>query len=442
LHGELNPKTILVITGDITDAPTKAALDNASALFGRAREHFDHLFYVPGNHDIKRVFGNLWRTDAFEQTFGHHAPLYIQEIGLRVFGFDSNANRFARGGVPEEEFDVLMRSRSNQNLSDATLHQEFRIAALHHHPLPFPNGEGTRIAGVLEDEPYMYLKHPASFLGACMSWNIRLVLHGHKHIHGLARYSVPTNRELMATDVPSSRWDSVYILSCPSTTGINCEAGFNVIDFDLGAEAPSFSVSRYARSNNNTGNYRLIDANEPSGRIVVHLADAESDPAITARRRLSSFELKPASEGVLYPIIEGLFRRGAFRHPHPTQTSWGRFYHAVVLTRIIWDSVVTPRLSHDRRMAAVRVTGVLNEYERFLAQDVFGLSDASAAEVKGVISSENKERFLQFVPRLAASRAAQLSQDWNERRAEILKQLQIRLVEMGFSIQLLVGVDN
>ncbi len=68
-----------------------------------------------------------------------------------------------------------------------------RVLALHHHPLPQATGEGKRFLGV-PDEPLMYLAAPATFLEAATSLNVNLVLHGHRHVEGLTRYSIPDPR--------------------------------------------------------------------------------------------------------------------------------------------------------------------------------------------------------------------------------------------------------
>jgi hypothetical protein len=61
-----------------------------------------------------------------------------------------------------------------------------RILALHHYPLALPEGEGKKVYGV-PDEPFMYMVSSATFLDAAMSIDVSVILHGHRHVTGLAR---------------------------------------------------------------------------------------------------------------------------------------------------------------------------------------------------------------------------------------------------------------
>jgi Icc protein len=64
-----------------------------------------------------------------------------------------------------------------------------------------------------------------------MSVDASLILHGHRHVEGLTRYSIPSH---LASDgeAVGDFWRDIYVLSCPSSTGHGGDdAGFNVIHF-------------------------------------------------------------------------------------------------------------------------------------------------------------------------------------------------------------------
>lgn len=117
-----------------------------------------------------------------------------------------------------------------------------RFVALHHHPLPIADGEGKKELGLIPDESFMYLHCPATFLSSVISIRTHLILHGHRHVAGMTRYSIPATANIVTdASTDSEAWPSIYVLSCPSSTGKSCDAGFNIIEF---AEEPYFSSYR------------------------------------------------------------------------------------------------------------------------------------------------------------------------------------------------------
>ena len=153
-----------------------------------------------------------------------------------------------------------------------------RVLAMHHHPLPQATGEGKRFLGS-PDEPLMYLAAPATFLEAATSLNVNLVLHGHRHVEGLARYSIPDPRASRSGG--EDFWRTIYVLSCPSSTGqAGDDAGFNIIHFGpmSGAGRPEyrFAIARYSRPRNDSG-FRPLEF-ESGGRVIGLAGGAGSFP--------------------------------------------------------------------------------------------------------------------------------------------------------------------
>ena len=186
-----------------------------------------------------------------------------------------------RGNIDEEAYNALVADSARLSIELAgslgsagradycePAENLVRVLAMHHHPLPQATGEGKRFLGV-PDEPLMYLAAPATFLEAATSLNVNLVLHGHRHVEGLARYSIPDPRATRSGG--EDFWRTIYVLSCPSSTGqAGDDAGFNIIHFGpvSGAGRPEyrFAIARYSRPRNDSG-FRPLDSNLADGVI-------------------------------------------------------------------------------------------------------------------------------------------------------------------------------
>lgn len=219
---------LILVTGDLVNSPYRRTLAVAVAALLELQERVSRssgrrcrVVAVPGNHDT-RVLGNvplrwitasvpvLWLVAAavgyrwglgwpaavlgglavaasiyrgvlqsFWRACGDlapRAPLVIPKLELIVFPYDSATSRLAsaRGVVPAGQFvpDVV----------EADARGYFRLAAVHHHPLPIPYDS--------QHEPLLVLDNAGAFLNEVSRKRIRLVLHGHKHHPNYARCSI------------------------------------------------------------------------------------------------------------------------------------------------------------------------------------------------------------------------------------------------------------
>lgn len=305
------PDRILLITGDLVDDPTPRALDEALAVIASFRQTglFTDIQAVAGNHDVKRPSQRAGRHDAYDYL---HLPrtsksIYYRQAGLDLVLLDSNRASLmtlASGKIDESTYKAMVAdsarlsaelagSMGSAGRADYAEPAEnlVRVLALHHHPLPQATGEGKRFLGV-PDEPLMYLAAPATFLEAATSLNVDLVLHGHRHVEGLTRYSIPDPR-VTSSDSGEAFWRTIYVLSCPSSTGqAGDAAGFNLIHFGPasrgGRTEHRFAITRYSRLRNDAA-FRLLDLNLPDGVIRLPAArDFSRDPAVQSTIELAS----------------------------------------------------------------------------------------------------------------------------------------------------------
>ncbi|MGY3404356.1 putative MPP superfamily phosphohydrolase [Bradyrhizobium sp. GM5.1] len=268
------PDRILLITGDIVDDPAPPALDEAIAVIASFRQTglFTDIQAIAGNHDVKRPSQRAGRHDVYDYL---HLPrtsksVYYRQAGLDLVLLDSNRaslTTLVSGNVDQSAYSAMVSDSARLSVKLAgslgsggradyaePVENLVRVLALHHHPLPQATGEGKRFLGV-PDEPLMYLAAPATFLEAATSLNVDLVLHGHRHVEGLTRYSIPDPRAT-SSESAEAFWRTIYVLSCPSSTGqAGDDAGFNVIHFGPMSDPMShggrteyrFAIARYSR---------------------------------------------------------------------------------------------------------------------------------------------------------------------------------------------------
>jgi hypothetical protein len=303
------PDRILLITGDLVNDPTPRALEEALGAIASFRQTglFTDIQAVAGNHDVKRPSKPGGRHDAYDYL---HLPrtsksIYYRQAGLDLVLLDSNRAclTLAGGDIDERAYQatVAQSARLSVELAGSmgsagrAHHFEpadnlVRVLALHHHPLPQATGEGKRFLGV-PDEPLMYLAAPAIFLEAATSLNVTLVLHGHRHVEGFCRYSIPNPRATRSGG--EDFWHTIHVLSCPSSTGQGGDdAGFNIIHFGPSSEAEQtshrFTIARYTRPRDD-GGFRPLDSNLPEGLVRIPAGrDLSRDPAIQSAIEIAS----------------------------------------------------------------------------------------------------------------------------------------------------------
>ncbi|QPF92677.1 metallophosphoesterase family protein [Bradyrhizobium commune] len=349
------PDRILLITGDLVNDPTPRALDEALAVIASLRQTglFTDIQAVAGNHDVKRPSQRAGRHDAYDYL---HLPrtsksVYYRQAGLDLVLLDSNSaslTTLASGGVDERAYQALVThsARLSVELAGSTgsagrtdyaepAENLVRVLALHHHPLPQATGEGKRFLGV-PDEPLMYLAAPATFLEAATSLNVNLILHGHRHVEGLTRYSIPDPRTTRSG--VEDFWRTIYVLSCPSSTGQGGDdAGFNIIHFSPRPQAGGyrFAITRYSRPRDE-GTFRPLDSNLPGGLITLPAGrDFSRDPAIQSAIDIASCASLKRDQ--VPALVRQLLSRRAFYDDGGQ--SWADSLYTYLVTAHAWSDL-------------------------------------------------------------------------------------------------------
>ena len=448
------PDRILLITGDLVDDPTPRALDEALAVIASFRQTglFTDIQAVAGNHDVKRPSQPAGRHDAYDYL---HLPrsaknVYYRQAGLDLVLLDSNRAslmKLASGNLGESTYKAMVAdsARLSAELAGSLgsagragcaepAESLVRVLALHHHPLPQATGEGKRFLGV-PDEPLMYLAAPATFLEAATSLNVDLVLHGHRHVEGLTRYSIPDPCAI-SSESDEAFWRTIYVLSCPSSTGqAGDDAGFNLIQFGPASRAGRtehrFAITRYSRLRNDAA-FRPLDSNLADGIIKLPAGrDFTRDPAVqSAIEVVSSGALKRDQVGA---IVRRLFMRRSFYAE--AQPDWANSLYAYVVSSHAWAELEGkvarsgPRSDTDALAAVGTLLGRLIEQ----SADVLGVDRTQLDELyaKGLIKCDD---FLRQVPRLPCEG---VDVRWQARqRLKLLRGLDRHVRALGFDLDL------
>jgi len=162
-------------------------------IFGKPRG-LDHIFVVPGNHDV--AFGardseDRWTpwakfcSDTFGTKFAARDPLSriafhnrVHDLGAIILCLNSseyverNTPEAVRGLMDEEQ---LNKTKSFlESINKDQLESSIRIALIHHHPILIP--------GLAEPgRGYDAVENSGLLLNLLRNFGFHLILHGHKH---------------------------------------------------------------------------------------------------------------------------------------------------------------------------------------------------------------------------------------------------------------------
>jgi 3',5'-cyclic AMP phosphodiesterase CpdA len=447
------PDRILLITGDLVNDPTPHALDEALGAIASFRQTglFTDIQAVAGNHDVKRPSRRGGRHDAYDYL---HLPrtsknVYYRQAGLDLLLLDSNSASLARlasGGVDERAYQALVTHSARLSIELAgslgsTGRADYsepaenlvRVLAMHHHPLPQATGEGKRFLGV-PDEPLMYLAAPATFLEAATSLNVSLVLHGHRHVEGLARYSIPDPRTTRGSG--EDFWRTIYVLSCPSSTGQGGDdAGFNIIHFGpvsaAGQPDYRFAISRYSRPRDGS-RFRPLDSNLPDGVITLPVGrDLSRDPAVQSAIEIASYASLKRDQ--VLALARRLLSRRAFYDADGR--SWADNLYTYLVTSHAWADLDGRFARSASKPDVAALAGVRAQLRRLIEQtaDMLGIDRATLDELRAdrLVNRDDLERRWPMLPREAADIEARARQ-----RLQVLRDLNDQVKLLGLDLGL------
>lgn len=227
---------IPIITGDLMDTPNQENGQKVKEFIAQLNSEMKHKsIFVFGNHDIDNSgFISIGKQNK-QAPIGLVQSEKIEKFDnykLIIIKFCSNQNgQFARGEIGEQQLvEIAEELDGIENLEDYTI-----IALLHHHPIKIdqPNWyKGALYERILSPigllAPMQKLIDANRFIDWCKERQVKMVLHGHKHIPNIVKK------------------DTISYVGAGSSTGnvqhIENEKtyiSFNVIKYDLNKKRPT-----------------------------------------------------------------------------------------------------------------------------------------------------------------------------------------------------------
>lgn len=200
---------LLIVSGDQTTWGDRASLKSVKKfilkLGRRCKLVGRSIFWIPGNHDIllHYYFGNRLLGRNHDDIFGKIQPcrhLAVSGYNFGVFSFDSTLDRTKQWSPLWPFVGSMGRvSRPSFNEFNSTVgtptsgHCDFKIALIHHHPLPIPY-KGNQNVGI----ELTTMSNGGTFIAHMQESGVNLVLHGHEHHPYSCRYSFdPDQQEIV-----------------------------------------------------------------------------------------------------------------------------------------------------------------------------------------------------------------------------------------------------
>lgn len=178
----------VVITGDLFDTP-KA---DYAVLFRAFRDNITHLaggrepISITGNHDQRMIglFGADYKQVA---SIGSTKIIVDDNCNMVFICFNSSVSgSFARGKITASQFRQLGAEYRTLTAARPELKEFLPIVLVHHHPFSFDVAPDTLVQRALaaiglKEETLLELKDAELLHHWCLDWNIKTILHGHKH---------------------------------------------------------------------------------------------------------------------------------------------------------------------------------------------------------------------------------------------------------------------
>lgn len=252
---EVGPDAV-VVSGDLTQRAKRSEFAQARSLLDRLGDV--PIVVTPGNHDVPvyRFWERTWAPHGNWIRFAGPGLDGVTRLdGATLVALDSTDpyRALVSGNLGEAQIEFARRAFSETPADD------LRIAVVHHHFVPLPDGAGGAA-----------LMRAGRILAAFDQMGVDAVLGGHVHqIHLTTSHDVPAAPELRARR-------AIPLLACGSTTstrGRGVEAGWN-----------SLCVERFGETALVVEPYRR----RPEGRDFEPLAPVE-------------FPLRPRSATALAP---------------------------------------------------------------------------------------------------------------------------------------------
>jgi Calcineurin-like phosphoesterase len=220
----------VVITGDLFDTPNK----NYATLFTNFKHNITRLaggrepIAITGNHDQRMIglFGDDYKHIAL---IGSQKIVIDDQCKMIFICFNSSEKgAFARGRITKSQFRHLGGEYRTLIAARPELRDYLPIVLVHHHPFSFEVPAESLVQKALKaiglgDEKLLVLANAEELHHWCMDWNIKTILHGHKH---KARY---VEREVVRNETSAH----LTAIGCGSSLGAEgSPLSYNLLEWE------------------------------------------------------------------------------------------------------------------------------------------------------------------------------------------------------------------
>lgn len=224
----------VVITGDLFDTPNK----NYATLFTTFRNNITHLaggkepISITGNHDQRMIglFGDDYKQVAL---IGSTKIVVDDQCQMIFICFNSSVKgSFARGKITQSQFRQIGAEYRTLTAARPELKEFLPIVLVHHHPFSFDVQPETWVqralsAVGLRDEAFLEMVDAEELHGWCLDWQVRTILHGHKHKARYIEREVKRGSERMP----------LTAIGCGSSLGAEgSPLSYNMLEWDPGSK--------------------------------------------------------------------------------------------------------------------------------------------------------------------------------------------------------------
>jgi predicted phosphodiesterase len=228
--------TLAIISGDIVDSPGAQSCSLKLDFLQRLNKLANNRVIVLGNHDVKtkgivNSLRSIFCLQASIGMLGEHDTAIKRYDNFKIVIipiYSCEAGKFARGYISDEQLQKISTDLDNiENIHDYTI-----IVTLHHHvcKISYPDWYKKewheRLFGKYHDKA-MLLQNSNKFLEWCKEHDVKIILHGHKHIPFIQQS------------------DNLWIIGAGSATGATRHMdqdkvflSYNVIKYDIDNAKP------------------------------------------------------------------------------------------------------------------------------------------------------------------------------------------------------------
>ncbi|MGE3724117.1 MAG: metallophosphoesterase [Candidatus Sericytochromatia bacterium] len=232
--------TIVVLSGVLCDNPFSTDFEEYKD-FKLKLKHITvkNPIVVLGNHDHK-ILGIIPTIKKNDFGTDSNYPSIVKDHKMKClfFCFDSciEVQLFAGGKISQSQLTKMAILFERECLKKPEIRDYFRIAVIHHHPLPYQSGREQEIQtgwkavfSMANEQFFLKMENGDNFVKWCAEFGIKAILHGHKHWQRYVEKNVSTQQNRNAR---------IRAIGCGTSSGKGGKPmTYNLVSWDNNSQA-------------------------------------------------------------------------------------------------------------------------------------------------------------------------------------------------------------